>query len=447
LSSCLCSLPLTVILTPRPRPTWLAASDGGRDPVGNRLTVGLLLTPNSHLRFFFISWAVLKLRGFLRDFGMLVVQKLKNLVVPFLLYFSMPPKISIIYLSYNVRNFLDEVLVAWEKVEYPRESWEIIIVDNASPDGSVDLIREKVLPKSGITLPKVTLITNEVNSGFADGNRVGYELAVERGADYVFLENNDAKLTPRALAEAVALAESDPQIASVQSLMLLWQNHEIVNSSGGVIQFLGFGFVRDNGKKITDCHYQDGEEINYGSGAAVLYRVAALQKVGFLDSFLFLYHEDLDLGWRLRLAGYKNVLSTKSIVYHYYEFKRSISKFFWMERNRILVHVAHLKIPTLILLTPFLLVMELALLLLSIKGGWLKDKLKVYSALLSPHLWKHLWKKRRASQKLRTVSDREIVRLWSAKIEHQETSSWLVERIGNPSLCLVWLVLKKIIIW
>ncbi len=359
----------------------------------------------------------------------------------------MEPKIAIVYLSYNTRPYIDEVVSSLENIRYPKDRIEFIIVDNNSPDGSAEVIREKVVPKSGVTLPKVMFFPNPTNDGFAAGNNIGINHALLEGADYVFLLNNDAKFHPDALTEAVRVAESDPRIGSVQSLMLLWQKPEIVNSTGGMVHFLGFGFVRDNGRNVATITAKDGEEIAYASGAAVLYRASVLKKVGLLDPYYFLYHEDLELGWRIRLAGCKNVLALKSIVYHHYEFKRSISKFFWMERNRVLVHVGHLKLGTLVLLAPFLLMLEVALFAFSVKGGWWKEKLRVYAALLNPSSWKHVAKKRRESALLRAVPDREIVRMFTGKIEHQETSNPVVDLIANPVLNTVWAVLKLLIVW
>ena len=164
-----------------------------------------------------------------------------------------------------------------------------------------------------------------------------------------------------------------------------------------------------------------------------------------LDPFLFLYHEDLELGWRIRLAGYKNVLAVDSIAYHDYEFKRSIQKFYWMERNRIIVHASHLSVWTLLLLAPFMLVAELGLIAFAIKGGWLKEKMLVYINLLSPRTWVYVIRKRRESRFLRRVSDREVVRLWTGKIEHQETRSPVVDRLINPPLAILWSILKHLI--
>jgi hypothetical protein len=372
---------------------------------------------------------------------------------------SSMPRVAIIYLSYNTRPYIDEVVASLERLSYPKDRLDFIIVDNNSPDGSATVIRDQVVPKSGVSIPNVIFFPNPTNEGFAAGNNIGINRALLDGADYVFLLNNDAKFHPDALTEAVKLAESDQTIGSVQSFMLLWQAPETVNSTGGMVHFLGFGFVRDNGRPVSEVFPPlpeggeggvgafDGAEINYASGAAVLYRASVLKKVGLLDPFLFLYHEDLELGWRIRLAGYRNVFSKKSIVYHHYEFKRSIAKFFWMERNRILVHFSHLKIPTLLLLIPFMAALEIALMVFALKGGWLKEKGRVYLALLQPKTWRYVRKKRTESEILRRVPDKEIVRLWTARIEHQETSSPSVEKIGNPALVVIWRVLRWLISW
>lgn len=359
----------------------------------------------------------------------------------------MTPRVAIIYLSYNTRPFIDEVVSSLENLRYPKDRLAFVIVDNHSPDGSADVIRERVLPKSGVSLPRVTFFENPTNEGFSDGCNIGIRYALDKNFDYIYLLNNDAKFHPNALREAVTFAEADARIGSVQSLMLLWQQPEIVNSTGGMIHFLGFGFVRDNGRRVADMSVQDGEEINYASGAAVLYRASVLGQVGLLDPFYFMYHEDLELGWRIRLAGFKNVLARNSIVYHHYEFKRSIAKFFWMERNRILVHFSHLHVRTLLLLIPWMFLLEIALILFAIKGGWLKNKTAVYASFLKPSVWKYVREKRRASHAIRLVSDREIVRLWTARIEHQGTNNPVVEKFGNPLLAFVWSMLKFCIRW
>ncbi|TAK03554.1 glycosyltransferase family 2 protein [Patescibacteria group bacterium] len=367
----------------------------------------------------------------------------------------MPPKIAVIYLSYNSLPYLPEVVSSWEKLDYPREALEIVIVDNASADGSAQWIRDHVLPKSNSVLPRVTFFPSGVNLGFAGGNNLGIDHALLEGADYAYLQNNDAKLDSGCIREAVALAQSDENIGSVQSFMRLWQDPEVVNSTGGMVHFLGFGFVRDNGRYAKDVTATDpstslrvdGEEIAYGSGAATLYRATALKAAGLLDDHLFLYHEDLELGWRLRLAGFRNVLSMKSVAFHRYEFSRSVQKLYWMERNRWLVHLSHLKAASLALIAPFMLVEELALAAFAIHGGWFSQKLKAWGAAFDPRTWAYVSRKRKESRTIRKVTDAEIVRLWTGRIEHQATSNPIVEKVANPVLDAIWRVVRKCIVW
>lgn len=352
----------------------------------------------------------------------------------------MLPKVAIVYLSYNSRPYLEQVFLSLERLNYPKDKLEVIAVDNASPDGSAEELRK---------LAGITFFPLSENLGFAGGNNVGMEHALLHGADYVYLLNNDAKLHPDAIREAVEMAERDARIGSVQSLIRLWQDEEVLNVTGGMVHFLGFGYARDNGRRASaeEVAGLDGSEIAYASGAAVLYRASALREAGVLESFYFMYHDDLELGWRIRLAGYRNVLATRSVAFHHYEFRRSIKKLYWMERARLIVFLSHLKVATLLVLLPFLLALEIALLAFAAKGGWLKDKLCVYLDLLSPKTWKHIAEKRRASALIRKAGDREIVRLWTGKIEHQETSSPVVERFANPLLSAVWFCLKRVIVW
>src|SRR3989339_1033985 len=360
----------------------------------------------------------------------------------------MKPKVALIYLSYFSEPYLDEVILSLSKLNYPKDQLMLIIVENASTDRSDAIIREQVLPKSGKELPEIIYLPQEKNTGFASGNNLGIQRALLEGAEYVYFLNNDAKLQSDALRHAIALAESDVKIGSVQSLMLLWQNPQKVNSTGGMVHFLGFGFVRDNGEFVKNITAKEGEEIAYASGAAVLYRARTLQEVGLLDPYLFLYHEDLELGWRIRLAGYRNVLSVSSIVYHQYEFRRSIQKFFWMERNRILVHASHLRLSTLVLLFPLWLGVECALLVFAIKGGWWKEKKKVYGSFLQRSIWRYVVEKRYASHVLRQgVSDRKMLSLFTAKIEHQDMRNVFVEQIGNPLMTGIWRIFFFLIRW
>ena len=359
----------------------------------------------------------------------------------------MSPRVAIVYLSYNAKPYLKQVVDSIAALSYPKESLAFIVVDNASPDGSADLIRETVVPRSGHDLPTVVFFPSATNLGFSAGCNLGIDHALLDGLDYVYLLNNDAKLQPDAITEAVAMAESDAKIGAVQSLVRLWKMPEKINATGGMVHFLGFGFVRDNGRVMSEADVAplDGTDIAYASGAAVLYRASVLREVGLLDPFYFLYHEDLELGWRIRLAGYRNVLAARSVAEHNYEFKRSIQKFFWMERNRWVVDLGLLRLRTILVLLPWMLTLEVALILFALKGGWIREKLLVYRDLLRPATWKHIRAKRQTIATLRRVEDRDIVRYWTSRIAHQEVSNPIVDYVANPVLTVLWFLIRPFV--
>jgi GT2 family glycosyltransferase len=187
--------------------------------------------------------------------------------------------------------------------------------------------------------------------------------------------------------------------------------------------------------------------MSVASGAAVLYKCAALRLVGLFDDAIFAYHEDVDQSWRMRLNGFRVVLAPKSIIKHRYEFSRSIKKFYFMERNRYWVHIKNLKLPTLLLLLPAFLLMEIGLWFYSFVGGWWREKLRAYTYLFSPKQLIQLWHERCRVQKQRTVPDRTIVRQFSSRILYQEIAHPLWEHVGNHFFAAYWFVVKRLIWW
>ncbi|MDP2918103.1 MAG: hypothetical protein Q8N68_01230, partial [bacterium] len=169
--------------------------------------------------------------------------------------------------------------------------------------------------------------------------------------------------------------------------------------------------------------------------------------VGLFDDAIFAYHEEVDLSWRLRLAGFRVMLAPKSIIKHRYEFSRSIRKFYFMERNRYWVHIKNLRWPTLILIAPACLLLEIGLWFYAIVGGWWREKLRAYGYILNPKNIARLLIERKKVQKLRVVPDRVIVRMFSSQILYQEISHPLWRYVGNPLFAFYWLVVKWFIWW
>ena len=268
--------------------------------------------------------------------------------------------------------------------------------------------------------------------------------------DYIFFHNNDGFLAANSLEPIVEAMEADKSIGAAQSLMLLHPETELVNSAGNVFHYLGFGFCDRYRAKFFDLKLPAIKEINYASGAALMTRVDLIKQYGAWDNDFFLYHEDLEWSFRLRMVGYKIVLIRDSVFYHKYQFSRSISKFYWMERNRYGVMLMFFRWPTLVLLAPIAIALEVGLWLFALKGGWTRERLKVYRYWLDLDHWR-LWLKKRAFiQRIRKINDRNLLLTARSEIAFQEKSmrnAWLIY-LGNPVMKIYyWIIVRGLVWW
>ena len=159
-----------------------------------------------------------------------------------------------------------------------------------------------------------------------------------------------------------------------------------------------------------------------------------------------MYNEDEDLGWRFWIAGYKNAIVFNAIVYHKYEFSRSIKKYYWMERNRIITILKNYRLASLILVFPAFIVMELGMCIFAFKNSWLKEKIKVYLWFLKIKNWKYILKARKRTQASRKVSDRKIIKMFKGEIWYQEIDDWKL-RFANKIFNIYFTIIKYIIFW
>ncbi len=364
------------------------------------------------------------------------------------------PRVAVITVSYNHARFLRDAFHGLAGVTYPRDSWKIFLVDNASSDETVQLARTELIDElHGMTRAggvKAVLIASATNTGFTGGNNLAIREAMAEGFEYVYLLNPDTSVEPDFLEQAMRVLESSPEIGMAQSRLVLAQDRSKLNSWGNEVHFLGFSFC--GGYRVPIASRAAAErlivrDIPAASGAAMLLKCAVLRLVGLLDDELFAYHEDVDISWRMRLAGFRVVLAPDSIVYHKYEFSRSIRKFYFMEKNRFLVHFKNLRAPTLMLLAPAFLVMELGLWLYAFKSGWWREKARAYRYFLSLANLRKLAASRRASQRLRVKSDRSVVWMFSPRISYQELPNPLWEYVGNHVFALYWYLVRLFIWW
>ncbi len=186
---------------------------------------------------------------------------------------------------------------------------QVIVVDNGSVDGSNEVIRKEY--------PEVELLEFPNNAGFSGGVNRGIRPAIEHGASYIALLNNDAVADSNWLEKLVAMAEANPQVGVVTS-KILKQDRVHLDSTGDMYSISGLPFPRGR-NEVDHGQYDDSTQrlIFAGSGGASLYRVEMLKEIGLFDERFFAYYEDSDIGFRGQLAGWKMMYEPAAKVYHY----------------------------------------------------------------------------------------------------------------------------------
>ncbi len=356
-------------------------------------------------------------------------------------------RVAILYLCYGAEEYMRMVADGIASQTYPKEALTFVCIPNGSTGNASEIVQTEFLPRSKKDLPEVVLLDDGKNHGFSGGNNLAITWAIERGYEYILLHNGDLVLEPETIERMVAVAEGDEKIASVQPLVLHMKSPEVINVSGGIVHIAGFGYARDNGTKRSQRVFEEVEDVTYATGAALLVKTSVIKEVGLLEDRFFMYHEDLEWGLRFRIAGYRNVLASKALALHDYAFTRNPKKFAWMELYRHVVLFGYLKPLTLLLVLPILVAVEGATTLLAIKGGWFSAKRWAWREWLRLRTYRLIFSIRTRTKRLRVISDRELVALFSGRIEAQEQSSFIVERFANPVLTLLTKGIQFVVRW
>jgi len=315
---------------------------------------------------------------------------------------SLTPLVSIIILNYNAGNLLLDCVDSILKSNY--ENYEIIVVDNASKD----LSHIKCIEK----FPEIRLIENTDNLGYCEGNNVGIRKA---DGEYIIILNPDTLVDPNWIKELI-FAYKKFGDGLYQPKFLTTTDHNTIMSTGNMIHLFGFGFSRSKGKLDTG-KFNNNEMIGYASGTCLFTTSKILKKLNMFDSFLFAYHDDLDLGWRASMIGIPSHYIPKSIVFHPpegFSFKWSNFKFYLLERNRQYCILTHYSRSTFLKLLPYLTIVEILVLIFYMKKGILRFKIKASWDILKN--WKKINEKYSEIQKSRTKSDKEIIKSFDDEI-------------------------------
>jgi len=215
---------------------------------------------------------------------------------------------SVYIILVNWNNFSDTVECIDSLLIFPYEHRKIVLVDNASTDGSLRKIQDWLMERKFID--RITIIPLNHNIGFGGANNKGIQYSLENNADFILLLNNDTIVTDKFLRPMLKTALSDNKIGIVGGKIKFFYNKDRVWFSGGHIDFLRGAFYH----REEDCTGQ--RESAFITGCLMLIPTSVLRKVGYFDENYFLNVEDIDLSCRVKDAGYKLVINCDSVIYH-----------------------------------------------------------------------------------------------------------------------------------
>jgi GT2 family glycosyltransferase len=243
----------------------------------------------------------------------------------------MRPRVMIIILCYNGVADTIACLRSLKQLDYPRDRLGILVLDNASGDGTPAAVRA--------AYPDVTVIENGANLGFAAGNNVGLRYALDQGYDYALLLNNDTEAAPDCLSQLIASAEADPQIGAVGPTIYYHAQPDQIWSAGGWIDWRrGTSAMRGIGE-ADQGQYSTVAEVDFVTGCALLIRRQTMEQAGLLDERFFMYYEDTEWCVRIRRAGFRILHVPAAHLWHKIPLTDRVDKpyvAYYMTRNRLL---------------------------------------------------------------------------------------------------------------
>lgn len=276
---------------------------------------------------------------------------------------------------------------------------DVVVVDNGAAAGPVAAVAR---------LPGVRVLRPGTNTGYAAGCQLGATAAT---GDFLAFVNSDAAVEPETLSRLVAVAAEEGVGAATASVRLADQP-DVVNSAGNPLHFTGLSWAGGHGQPaVSHAHRRPAPLV---SGACFVMRRKLWHRLGGFAGEYFAYHEDVELSLRLWQQGLRVEYVPDAVARHHYEFARTGSKSYLLERNRLITVLTAYQARTLLLLAPMLLLTEVAVFAAALSDGWGREKLRGWHWLWRNRRW--LLERRRRLARERRVPDAVIADLMTARV-------------------------------
>jgi GT2 family glycosyltransferase len=281
-----------------------------------------------------------------------------------------PPRVTAVVLAYGDEPLLEDAVRAVRRSE--AVDVDVVVVDNGCTDGGVTRVA---------SLPRVRIERPGRNLGFAAGCNRG---AADAEGDLVAFVNSDAVVDSQALARLARVAQR-PEVGIASASLRLADDPALLNSAGNELHYLGFCWCGGLGHPAEE--FADERPVAAATGAAMMLRRETWRDLGGFSPEYFAYHEDTDLSLRSWLLGLAVVYVPDALVVHQYGSPRTPTKMYFLERNRLITLLTIFEMPTLLLLAPVLLAVEIAVLGLAVREGWARSKVAGWWWLLGHRHW------------------------------------------------------------
>jgi hypothetical protein len=291
-------------------------------------------------------------------------------------------KVAIILINY--KDYAQQFLIDCRDSLYQQtySNFQVYIVDNASSEESFNYLH--------LTCPEAKILVRS-DGNYSAGNNLGIREAIKDGHECLVVANMDTRFDKSWLEELMKAHEKEPQ-SIIQSKILLNRkkgDSYLINSLGNHLHYLAFGFT--NGYMEKDYILPIMKEIKgYVSGCSFLITKEIFEKIGGYNEEYYMYHDDMEISLKAKLVGYHIFLASQSVVYHKYEFSRSVKMIYYMERNRYITIFSFLKKKTIFLILPPLILMNMGMMIFSIFNGWFTQYLRIQIYFLKPSSWKKI---------------------------------------------------------